>query len=94
MSSLTVINSDLEESEITREHLAESYCVEKLDSDTSPLTFQTIDKHQGKDKNMAEKLKRANYHTKSFRGGESTFMLIYKNDKCFVPTILQKYVVN
>ena len=43
---------------------------------------------------MEEKLERTNYHTKYFRGGRNSFILIYKNDKIIVPKILQKYVVN
>ena len=38
LSRLPLINSYLTESHITREHLAESYCVDKLDSNTFPLT--------------------------------------------------------
>ena len=43
---------------------------------------------------MVETFKCANYHTKYLRGGGNIFMLICKSDKIFVPTILQKYVVN
>ena len=43
---------------------------------------------------MVETLKFANYYTKYFCGGGNIFMLICKNDKIVVPTILQKYVVN
>ena len=53
-----------------------------------------INKYQCKDKNLVEKLKCENYHTTSFRGGGNTFMLICKSYKFFVPTIIQKYVVN
>ena len=47
-----LINSDIEDSKITRLHLAESYCVDKLDSDTLPLTYLTIYKSQRKDRNF------------------------------------------
>ena len=43
---------------------------------------------------MVEKLKCENYHTKYFRGGVNTVMLICQNDKIFAPTIIRKYVVN
>ena len=43
---------------------------------------------------MAEKIKRANYHTEYFCGDRNKFMLICKNDKIVVPKILQKYVVS
>ena len=55
LGRLPLINSDVAESDITREHLAESYYFERLDSDKFPLTYQTIDKYQRKDKNMVEK---------------------------------------
>ena len=50
--------------------------VDQLDGNTSPLTYRTINKYQHKDKELVEKLKCANYHTKSFRGGGNAFMLI------------------
>ena len=53
-----------------------------------------IDKYQRKEKNLAEKRKCANYHTKSSCGGVNTFMLIYKNDKMVMPKILKHSVVN
>ena len=43
-----------------------------------------------KDKNMVEKLKRVNYHTKYFCGGLNTFLIICKNGKISVIKILQK----
>ena len=55
LSILLLIRSDVTESDITRENLAESYYFERLDSDKFPLTYQTIDKYQRKDKNMVEK---------------------------------------
>ena len=60
LSRLPLINSDVTESNITREHLAESYCVNKLDKDTFPITYQTIEKNQRKEKNLVEKIKSAN----------------------------------
>ena len=35
-----------------------------------------------------------NYHVKSFRGGRNTHMLVCKNDKMFMPTMIESYVVN
>ena len=66
------MNYDAEESKTTREHLAERYCVEKLDSDTFPLAYRMIDKYKCKDKELVEKLKHTNYYTKSFCGGRNT----------------------
>ena len=43
---------------------------------------------------MLDKLKCANYHTKSFRWVGSTLTLICKSDKIVVPKILPKYAVN
>ena len=65
----------------------------KLDRYTSPLTYRTIDNMNVK-KNLAEKLKRADYHNKYFRRGGNNVMPIRKNDKMVVPTIFQKYIVN
>ena len=64
------------ESDDTREQLAESYGVDQLDGATLSLTRRTINAYQRKDKELVEKLKCANYHTKSFRGHGNTFMLI------------------
>ena len=94
LSRLPLINSDKNYIDITREHLAKSYNVDKIDSNTFRLTYQMIDKHQHKYKELVEKLKRANYHTKYFRWGKNKFMLIYKNDKIVVPTMIWKYAVN
>ena len=44
------INSDATGSVDTRETLAENYCIDKLDGDIFPLTYQIIDKYQQKDK--------------------------------------------
>ena len=46
--ALPLINYATEEIEIIQEHLAESYCVKKLDSGTLPSTYQMIDKYQRK----------------------------------------------
>ena len=91
---LQLIDSDATESDITRENLAERYCVEKLDSNAFSLTYQTIDKYQRKDKELTDKIKVANYHTKYFLGGGNTFILICKNDRIIMPEIIQKYVVS
>ena len=38
---LLLFNSDIKEIEIISEQLAARYCVDKLDSDTFPLTYRT-----------------------------------------------------
>ena len=76
------------------EQLVEIYGVDQLDVNTFPPTYQTINKNQRKAKELVEQLKCANYHTKYFREGRNMFMLICNNYKNFVPTILQKCVVN
>ena len=81
LNRLPLINSDITESKITRKQLAENYFVDQLDGHTLPLTYQKINKYQRKDKELVEKLKCANYHTKYFHGGVNTFMFICKNDK-------------
>ena len=55
LSRLPLINSDAIESNISRKYLSECYCVDKLNSDTLPPTYQTLDKYKLKDKNMVEK---------------------------------------
>ena len=54
---LPLINSDIIEIEITREILANSYSVHKLDNNTLPLTYQKIATNQRKDKELVSKLK-------------------------------------
>ena len=50
LSRLLLINSDVTVRNITREQLAESYGVDQLYGNTFPLTYQTINKYQLKDK--------------------------------------------
>ena len=50
LSRLPLINSGITESNITRETLSESYCVNKLDVNTFPKTYQMIDKCQRREK--------------------------------------------
>ena len=50
LSRLPLINSDVTESNVTREQLSEIYGDEKLDGNTFPLTYLTINKYQRKDK--------------------------------------------
>jgi len=50
LAELEVSESNLIETNITMEDMSESFCVEKLDNDTFPLTYKTIDKFQRKDK--------------------------------------------
>ena len=61
LSGLPLINSDVTESDIKREQLAEIYGVDQLDCDTFPLIYRTINKYQREDKNLVEEVKRANY---------------------------------
>ena len=95
LSRILLINSDIVESNITRKHLPEIYCVEKLYSKKFPLTYRTIDKNQRKDKNMAGKIKSAQTAILNlFVEAEINSCLSVKIDKISVPTIFQKYVVN
>ena len=72
----------------------EIYGVEQLEGDTFPLTYLKINEYLRKEEELVEKLKRTNNHTKYLREGGNIFILIYKNDKIVVPTIIQEYVVN
>ena len=47
-SMFWLIISDVTESDITREHLAERYCVDILDSDAFSLKYRTIEEYQYK----------------------------------------------
>ena len=66
---LTLINYGVTDINIITKKLTESYCFNKLDGGTLPLTHQMIDKYQCKDKELVDKLKRANDYTKYFCGG-------------------------
>ena len=66
LSRLLFIKSDVTESNITREYLYDSNCVDIFYGDTFLLTYQIIDKYQQKEKYLIDKLKCANYHTKYF----------------------------
>ena len=83
-----------DEEQQSPEYLAENFGAEELDSDTFPLTYKLFDDHQRKDAAILQKLKRAQYHTKSFRGGGTDRDLICYNGKIVVPGTLQKYVLN
>ena len=50
-----------------------------------------IGKYQRKEKELEDKIKHADYHTKYFCGGGIITQLIFKSDKIVPPTILQKY---
>ena len=93
LSRILITNSDKKEKDITRENSAVIYFVDILDSDTFYLTYRTKDIYQCKNKNLVGKLDRANYGTKYFRGILNIFVFTCKNDKTFVPNILQKYIV-
>ena len=84
-----LIDSDVTDREITGEFLADSYSVDKLDDDTLPLIYRTMDKYEPKGKELVAKVKRANYDTKYFRGGIIFTQLIFKDDDIFMPTILR-----
>ena len=73
---IPLVNSDITEGGNTRVTLTGSYCVNKLYSDTFPLTYQNIDKYKQKDKELVSKVKRTNYHTKYFCGGVIATQLI------------------
>ena len=45
-----LIDSNVTDREITGEVLADSYSVDKLDDDTLPLIYRTIDKYEPKGK--------------------------------------------
>ena len=66
---ILLIDSDIKERKSTRETLAASYCVYKLDNSMYPLTYQMIDKYEHKYKELVAKLIHANYHTKYFQEG-------------------------
>ena len=82
---LQLISSEITERNIEREILSEIYCVNKLDGNIFPLTYQMIDKYQRKDKELVNKLKHSNYHTKSFPGGGKVTQLICRSDGIVVP---------
>ena len=46
LSRIQLIIFDLTESNIAKENLSERYCVNKLDEDTLPFTYQKIDTYQ------------------------------------------------
>ena len=93
LSIISLIISDVTDSNITRENLAEIYCVYKLDGDTFPLKYQNIEKYQRKYRKMIAKMKRAKYHTKYVCGGGKVTKLICKGNKIIMITILLKFVV-
>jgi len=99
MCELNISDNYTCDEDITMEMLSESYCVDKLEDDTFPLTFKFIDKYQRKDSTLMGKLKSSinknnGYHTESFRGGGKSIELICYNKKIVIPTALQKYVLN
>ena len=53
-----------------------------------------IDRYQWRDKELAAKPKRTNYHTNYFCGGEIVTQLLCISDKMFMPTIIKKYALN
>ena len=65
---IPLINSDITESNITRETLYGSYFVNKFYGNMFPLTYLIIDIYQRKYKELVANLKRANCHTNFFVG--------------------------
>ena len=64
-----------------------------MDGDTFPLTYGKIDKYKRKVDDLVDKLKYANYYTKSFCGRVVFTQLIFQGNKIVMPEILQKYAV-
>ena len=94
LSRLPLIGADVTERDITRENLADRYCVKTFDGDEFPLLYQKIEEYELKDKELLDKLKPSNYHTKNYRGGGIVTQLICKVDKNVMPIMIRKYVVN
>ena len=82
---LQLISSEITERNIEREILSEIYCVDKLDGNIFLLTYQMINKYQGKDKELVDKLKCAIFHNNYFFRGEKFTQIICRNDKIVVP---------
>ena len=95
LSTLETTNDSelFDEKSVTDEELAEYYGMDDLPKDTFPLTYKVIDRYQRKDTHIRKKLKSNTYHTKDFRGGGTTRMLICHEDKIVLPKILQQYAV-
>ena len=91
---MQLISSDITEIESKRVNLSDSYCVDKLDGNTFPLTYQNIDTNIRKYKELVDKLKHANYHIQYFHGGGIITQLICRSDRTVMPKILQNYIVN
>ena len=85
MIRILFINSDTKDNYITREALAERYFVNNFNGSTFPLTYQMINKYQGKDKELVDKLKCAIFHNNYFFRGEKFTQIICRNDKIVVP---------
>ena len=59
-----------------------------------PTNIKMINKYQQKYKELVDKLKHTNYHTKYSRGGGKVTQIICRSEILFVQTILQNYTVN
>ena len=94
LNTIPLIKSDVTESKIKMETLADSYCVDKLDISTLPLTYQIIWRYQQKEKWLVAKPKQENYHTQYFCGGGILTLWIFRSDEIVIPKILQNYAVN
>ena len=58
-----------------------------------PTNIKMINKYQQKYKELVDKLKHTNYHTKYSRGGGKVTQIICRSDKTVMPSMIQKYVV-
>ena len=88
--------NDLEEftENISLEHYAECFGVDKLSNDIFPLDYTLIDKEQQKDPTLLKALKANLYTIKAFCGGDDkSIELICHNDKIVIPTSLRQRVV-
>ena len=63
LSMLPLINSDIIEWKIIKEKLDDSYCVDKYDDNTFPLTYLMINKYQCKYKELVTKQKHAMHYS-------------------------------
>ena len=66
-----------------------------LPASALPISFQTILKHQQKDKNLIKDVKSNKLRFNSFHGGRKTFLLICNNiNKIVIPKTLQNRLVD
>ena len=80
--------------QLSRKTVSDQFGLKSLTKGTFPLRYSILDKYQQEDQKLLENLKRGVYTAKTFRGGGKEFLLICKNEKIVVPTVLRKYVLN